>query len=210
MQVRPVLRRAPPRDALPAIALGVAALATLAVLVRTGPLALDQSIAAAAGIARDSPLVAGLDSVASLSTWSALVLFATVLLWRAALWRAGLLMLSSLTTEVATAAVKWLVDGPRPVGADVSDLLATASFPSGHMARAIVGLGLLSVLIGRLRPALRWPSFTLATIFIVALGIARVASGDHYASDVLGGMLLGAVWLRTILLVDALVRWPRA
>lgn len=91
--------------------------------------------------------------------------------------------------------LKTLVDRPRPTAGAIEDLVATASFPSGHMVRATVGLGLLVLLVGRWRPAWRTPAMLAAALCLVVLGAARVASGEHWPSDVAGGLLLGAAWL---------------
>ncbi len=42
-----------------------------------------------------------------------------------------------------------------------------------------------------------------ATVFMLIMGVARVASGEHWPSDVLGGYLLGGLWLTLLLLAWA-------
>jgi membrane-associated phospholipid phosphatase len=195
-------RRGQRPRALGAIVVGFVLLVLLALLVRGGPVVFDQPLAEAASALRDWPVVALLDLVVSLPLWSAVVVLVGALMWRAGRRRPSLLVLSSLTAELATAALKAYIDRPRPVGAEVTELLASASFPSGHVVRAVVALGLTFVVLARSRAPLGGPFLVLATVFLVALAIARVASGEHHASDVLGGLLLGAVWLRVILLAE--------
>ena len=58
------------------------------------------------------------------------------------------------------------------------------SFPSGHAARAF----LIAVLASVLGPA---SLGTVLWVWAPLVGLARVAMGVHYASDILAGMLLG-------------------
>ncbi len=65
------------------------------------------------------------------------------------------------------------------------------SFPSGHTATAFA----ISVVLGRRYPRLRPPLYLTA----VLIGLSRIALGSHYASDVVGGAVLGLAvgWLLT-------------
>ncbi len=74
---------------------------------------------------------------------------------------------------------------------------ATASFPSGHMA-FLVPIALASFLIDR-----RLGIWLSSSVFVV--GLARIAVGAHWPSDILGGILIGAV---TYLLVYKLLPNP--
>jgi undecaprenyl-diphosphatase len=70
------------------------------------------------------------------------------------------------------------------------------SFPSGHVARVTF----LALLAGALWPsrAVRW-----AAVAVVGLTVwARVYIGDHWVSDALGGLVLGAAlaWLALALI----------
>lgn len=58
------------------------------------------------------------------------------------------------------------------------------SFPSGHAARAF----LIAVLASGLGPA--WVAIIL-WVWAPLVGLARVAMGVHYASDIVAGMLVG-------------------
>src|SRR2546422_5551906 len=37
----------------------------------------------------------------------------------------------------------------------------------------------------------------LATAFVVLMGLSRVSEHDHWPTDVVGGLLLGGLWLRS-------------
>lgn len=71
------------------------------------------------------------------------------------------------------------------------------SFPSGHMMRAVLVYGLLAFVIRRLAP---WPwaralAAPVAVLLIVILAFDRLYLDVHWESDVLGGILLGAIAL---------------
>jgi membrane-associated phospholipid phosphatase len=87
-------------------------------------------------------------------------------------------------------------------GPSVTELVAGTgplanSFPSGHMVRAVIAYGLIAFVIQRLAP---WPrarslAIPIATVLIVLLAFDRVYLDVHWESDVLGGLLLGAIGL---------------
>jgi undecaprenyl-diphosphatase len=68
------------------------------------------------------------------------------------------------------------------------------SFPSGHAVRAVM-LAVVTLGIGPL-----WLGLTLL-VWAPLVGLARVAMGVHYLSDVLAGMLLGLLIGGLVLLV---------
>jgi membrane-associated phospholipid phosphatase len=72
---------------------------------------------------------------------------------------------------------------------------AANSFPSGHMLRTVLVYGLLAFVIRRLAP---WPwaralALPLAVGVIVVVAFDRLYLDVHWESDVLGGLLLGAI-----------------
>jgi undecaprenyl-diphosphatase len=130
------------------------------------------------------------------------VIFGTVIL---ALFLFGH-RLSALMTLFAAAGSAgiwfWLsafVDRPRPSPelVQVAMDLPTGGFPSGHVLNlsAIFGflmyLTMVKVRNARLRTAL----VALLALPIVVIGVARIHAGAHWPSDVLGGYLIGGIWL---------------
>ncbi len=74
-------------------------------------------------------------------------------------------------------------------------------FPSGHAFDAVVGFGLLAVLLD---VGTRRARYALAGAGVVIIGFSRLAIGVHYAVDVLAGIGLGLVYL---LLALRLTHW---
>jgi membrane-associated phospholipid phosphatase len=71
------------------------------------------------------------------------------------------------------------------------------SFPSGHATTAVVFFGGLVMLAAGLpvSPELRLAAVILPAIFVAGIPWSRLALSAHYATDVLGGLLLGGGWL---------------
>ena len=71
------------------------------------------------------------------------------------------------------------------------------SFPSGHMVRAVIAFGLLAFVIRRLSPSplARALAVAGAIAVIVLLAFDRLYLDVHWESDVVGGLLLGAIAL---------------
>lgn len=95
-------------------------------------------------------------------------------------------------------ALKAAVHRPRPPGAERVLVHASWSFPSGHAMGSLIGYGLLCYCLGVYTRCRRGP-FTLVTasalMIVSAVGLSRIELGAHYPSDVLGGWLIGALWL---------------
>jgi membrane-associated phospholipid phosphatase len=86
-------------------------------------------------------------------------------------------------------------------GPSVTDLLTSGgglnSFPSGHVVRAVVAYGLVAFVVRRLAP---WPiaralAIPIAVVLIIIVSFDRLYLDTHWESDVIGGLLLGAIAL---------------
>jgi membrane-associated phospholipid phosphatase len=77
---------------------------------------------------------------------------------------------------------------------------AAGTFPSGHALFAVSVYGTLGALILRSsRPrAFRLVSAALLTLLALAVGWSRVFLLDHYASDVVGSLVLGVAWVAVV------------
>lgn len=100
--------------------------------------------------------------------------------------RALTLVVAILLTAVIVFVVKLLVRRRRPEGEWGKFYRQTDphSFPSGHAVRAVM----LAVIMLGLGPL--WLGLVLL-VWAPLVGLARVAMGVHYLSDVLAGMMLG-------------------
>jgi undecaprenyl-diphosphatase len=186
-----------------AVVLG-AVLVILGWMLRAGPLPLDESIAGTVMSAYPAQLTAAFDLAASLpgAVAAALVLLGVALLqYRPAF---AVAVIVGVTSEIPTAVVKAVIDRPRPPGgATVEAFGSAASYPSGHTERAVVFAGLAVIFLIATRH--RLVATVLAVVFVALVGLARIASGEHWPSDVVGGYLLGSAWLIVAVLVGRVV-----
>lgn len=97
---------------------------------------------------------------------------------------------------------------PSPELVYVAEQIPAGSFPSGHALNLTAIFGFLLYLIFVQAPPGWWRPLVLVllSVPILTIGVARVQAGAHWPSDVLGGYLLGGIWLA---LTIALYRWGR-
>ena len=123
-------------------------------------------------------------------------------------WREAILVTGVLAAVTAgSEAVKQVVARPRPPGYDESTIGVVFSYPSGHVLEAVTIYGIIAVLLWRSSaPKLVRVAVPLIfTTVIILVGVARMAVGAHYPSDILAGLLGGIgfvalfAWLTEIL-----------
>ena len=88
------------------------------------------------------------------------------------------------------------LDMPKPPAITA---VAGFSFPSAPVTMATVVYGFFAVLIARELPGRRraWP-YALAGLLVTLIGFSRLYLGAHWLSDVLGGVLLGMLWIAAL------------
>ncbi|MDG6348134.1 VTT domain-containing protein [Luteimonas sp. 8-5] len=178
------------------LAIGWAWFALLAVvLARGGPLRLDQSVYSAMASLRNPLADRLMAALATLGDAQVLLpasgMALAWLLWRRR-WIAAAHWLGALAFGLALTAVldAW-VAMPGPPGAP-----AGFGFPSIAVTMSTITLGFFAVLVARALPGRRrvWP-YIVGGAVVAMIGFARLYLGAHWLSDVVGGALLGIVWL---------------
>lgn len=102
-----------------------------------------------------------------------------------------MLLTSLLSAILLSTALKYLFGRVRPDEAT----LTTPSFPSGHTLGATAVYGMLAYILwtgGRKRQA---AALLLVPIMV---GISRIMLSEHWATDVFGGWMLGAILVAVI------------
>ncbi len=116
-------------------------------------------------------------------------------------WLALMQAFVGLGVGLAAAIVKRLVQRPRPAPrvVTVTHILdgGLQSYPAGHCADYLARFGFIIYLLAQLPAPSWWVWLTMVVlgIFIAFVGLARIYSGEHWLTDVIGGYLLGAIWL---------------
>jgi membrane protein DedA with SNARE-associated domain/membrane-associated phospholipid phosphatase len=178
---------------------GLAALINIAVRAASGAAIsnLDISVASLMRESRNAPadeimtVITMLgDTVVMTALAAAIVLW---LVWRKAYraaWAAGIAIAATKFFELI---LKFGLQRARPTELAYAGA-SQYSFPSGHATMAAVIFGILAVLVSHAMG--RWSRavvYAVCGIMVVAIAYSRVYLGAHWLSDVLAGLLFGAV-----------------
>jgi membrane-associated phospholipid phosphatase len=98
--------------------------------------------------------------------------------------------LGSLTLN---ALLKDIFDRPRPELFEQRGQHAWAAFPSGHAIASISVLLTVAILLRRER-GWKWPMRAAVVLLIISL-YSRLYLGVHWPTDIVGGVLVGLLWL---------------
>lgn len=120
-------------------------------------------------------------------------------------WFSIRVMTISISSLVLMLLLKQLFQRKRPL----SPLLKAAkglSFPSGHAIMAVTFYGVLIYILQHTIESnwLRIMATILLIMLVILIGFSRVYLRVHYASDVLGGFIIGLLWLIISL---AVIKW---
>jgi membrane-associated phospholipid phosphatase len=130
------------------------------------------------------------------------VLAAAVLRWKFGRWRESLMVIYAVVGETSIfVATTLFIDRPRPAVPPLDAAPPTSSFPSGHTAAAVCFYGSVAAII-LWHSRQRWIKVVAVVVCAaVPLMIAssRLYRGMHYPTDVIVGVLLGAIWLTVVI-----------
>jgi membrane-associated phospholipid phosphatase len=133
--------------------------------------------------------------------WSLIVLTALgagLLLRRGNRHDAALLVGGLVLVSLATNGLKLAFGRPRPRFGDLTPVLHTASFPSGHTSGSVVVLVLLASLLATSH---KRALVTGAVLLAGLVGATRVVVEAHWTTDVLAGYCLGIAVVAVVLIV---------
>ncbi len=202
-RARPDTSRADDRELTPAVAVGWLVLAilglggfvTLTLLVNNHfVFPFDQPLLDAGGrLGQYMAAWNGLSDSANFPLIAIGVGIVAWLLWTRQRLEAVLVILVLAAVTAGSEAVKQTVARPRPPGFDSSVIGVVYSYPSGHVLEAVTIYGIISILVWRssLPRIVRILVPVVFAIIVALVGVARVAVGAHYPSDVLAGLLGG-------------------
>jgi undecaprenyl-diphosphatase len=119
-----------------------------------------------------------------------------VLVWRRCHALAWAIVIATLGRPIVEFTLKALADRPRP---DLERLVPGngPSFPSGHVLAAMALYGLLPPVIAILTKKrwVWWTSVVVSAVLITLVAASRMYLGVHWLSDVVGALLVGALYL---------------
>lgn len=89
--------------------------------------------------------------------------------------------------------MKYLLDRDRPSLFPLRGMYNWASYPSGHAILTVALYFTLALMLRRAR-GWRWP-FLVAPLIVLLTCYSRLYLSVHWPTDLIGGMLIGIVWL---------------
>ena len=168
----------------------------------------DEPIQRAVESARTPTWNAVMAAITELGDKYAIVVVVALLLplvWRRCQSLAFVMIAATLARPVLEFTLKALADRPRP---DLERLLPGngPSFPSGHVLAAIALWGLLPPIVALFtnKKSWWWASVVVSGLLIATISASRVYLGVHWFSDVIGGLLVGTLYLVG---VERLLAW---
>jgi membrane-associated phospholipid phosphatase len=133
------------------------------------------------------------------------ILLIVLFLYKKRIYIPGLLI-SVIGSETMDSLIKLYVHRPRPTGPIPLFTETSFSFPSGHATIAVALYGFLIYIFYRVssKRRERIGAAIIGGFVILGIGASRIYLGVHFFSDVMGGYLLGFLWL---LIGIGLIEW---
>ena len=151
------------------------------------------------------PVSIGLTVAGNGVPWMGLIGLLAAVLWLLGTLRLVLLLGLTAALQDIGAVLKLLVERARP--SDTSVIvwrhISSHSFPSGHVLGATLVFGFLFFAVEHcsISAPLKRLLQAVCVLWILLMGLARMALGAHWPTDVLGGYLIGAFLLLPIVFV---------
>jgi undecaprenyl-diphosphatase len=161
----------------------------------SGPTAFDASVLESVSRLRSGTLTDAAVFLTELGRTPIALLF-SILAWCRSRAAAIHLATATIGGEIILELLKLAIARPRPVGILPLVNAYGYSFPSGHSLVAAATYTTAAILICRelRRPLHRILVGAAAGLTIALVAASRVYLGVHYASDAIGGILLGVAW----------------
>lgn len=139
----------------------------------------------------------GVTWLGSLYILTPLAIIVTATLLHGRRWREILLLAIGFGGAVLLAHLaKALLNRPRPTLVEpLVALPADSSFPSAHTTQSTAFALCLVLIIHRTIPEWGFAAAMLAVALVAAVAFSRIYLQVHFPSDVLGGFILGVVWV---------------
>lgn len=139
---------------------------------------------------------AALTHLGSLAVMLPVAVGAVILVWPRCRALSPAIVVAVGSSVVLTYGLKSLVGRERPDTGQLVDF-EFHSFPSGHVVQAVALWGMLPPIVALLTERRSWwfASVAVAGVIVGLTAASRVYLGVHWFSDVLGGLLAGAVAL---------------
>jgi undecaprenyl-diphosphatase len=113
-------------------------------------------------------------------------------------WNEAVFLITAILLEKAVfVTVTYIIDRQRPPVGQLDGAPPTSSYPSGHVAAAVVFYGTIVLVVWAhtRRPWLRGLVAVVAVAIVVAVALSRMLLGMHYVTDTIVGATLGIACL---------------
>lgn len=123
-------------------------------------------------------------------------------------WRAAPMVVVAALSGAIYSVTAMAIQRPRP-SVDLVHVIrhtGSSSYPSGHVAffSWFLVMLIICLAIGRLPKAIVAAAWVAAALVLVSICVGRVYLGEHWPSDVVGGLALGLGWTSLALSVRLL------
>lgn len=110
-------------------------------------------------------------------------------------------LIANLIGVIINNILKILIHRPRPTNTTLFTVEKSYSFPSGHTMMSTIFYGLIIYYVIKFinKKWLRNLLVGLLSFTILAIAISRIYLGVHYATDVIGGFIIGLIYLITFI-----------